>query len=85
MNILFVSDVSIAEVIGGAERVLFEQSAILQKRGHNVHILTRKLPKHKSEHQIVQGVTEWRYDVDQSNSFSFIKSTLLKNPFPLFV
>ena len=77
MNILFVSDVSIAEVIGGAERVLFEQSTLLQRRGHAVHILTRKLPEHKSDHQIIQGVNEWRYDVDQSNSFSFIKSTLL--------
>ncbi|RZB30131.1 MAG: hypothetical protein SRB1_02411 [Desulfobacteraceae bacterium Eth-SRB1] len=79
MNILFVSDVSIAEVIGGAERVLFEQSTILQKRGHDVHVLTRKLPEHKSDHQVIQGVNEWRYDVDQSHSFSFIKSTLLNS------
>ena len=77
MNILFVSDVSIAEVIGGAERVLFEQSARLQNRGHDVHILTRKLPEHRSDHQVIQGVNEWRYDVDQSNPFSFITSTLL--------
>jgi len=84
LNILFVSDVSISKVIGGAERVLFEQSTILQKRGYDVHILTRKLPEHRLGRQVIQGVTEWRYDVDQSNSFSFIKSTLLKNPFPLF-
>ena len=77
MNILFVSDVSITEVIGGAERVLFEQSTILQNRGHDVHILTRKLPGHKSDHQVIQGVNEWRYDVDRSSSLSFIKSTLL--------
>ncbi|MDO9576675.1 MAG: glycosyltransferase family 4 protein [Candidatus Cloacimonadales bacterium] len=77
MNILFVSDVSIANVIGGAERVLFEQSTLLQKRGHGVHVLTRKLQGHKSDHQVVQGVNEWRYDIDQSNSFSYIKSTLV--------
>ena len=77
MNILFVSDVSIAEVIGGAERVLFEQSTRLQKRGHDVHILTRNLPEHESDHQVIQDVNEWRYDVDQSNGFSYIKSTLL--------
>ena len=77
MNVLFVSDVSIAELIGGAERVLFEQSTRLQNRGHDVHILTRKLPEHKSGHEVIHGVNEWRYDVDQSNSFSFIKSTLL--------
>ena len=77
MNILFVSDVSISKVIGGAERVLFEQSTILQKKGHDVHILTRKLPEHRLGRQVIQGVTEWRYDVDQSNTFSFIISTLL--------
>jgi len=86
LNILFVSDVSIAEVIGGAERVLFEQSTLLQNRGIMLHILTLKLSEHKSDHQIIYGVNEWRYDgVDNSNPFSFIKSTLLKNPFPLFV
>ena len=77
MNILFVSDVSIAEVIGGAERVLFEQSTLLQKRGHDIHILTRKLPEHKLGHEVIHGVNEWRYDVDQSNAFSYIKSILL--------
>jgi len=76
LNILFVSDVSISKVIGGAERVLFEQSTRLQKMEHGVHILTRKLPSHKSNHEIICGVNEWRYDVGQSNGFSYIKSTL---------
>ncbi len=49
MNVLFVSDVSIAEVIGGAERVLYEQTTRLAARGHDVHILTRRLPSHRSE------------------------------------
>ncbi|MDI6687931.1 MAG: glycosyltransferase family 4 protein [Desulfobacterales bacterium] len=79
MNILFVSDVSIVEVIGGAERVLFEQSTLLHKRGYDVHILTRKLPEHKSDYQIINGVTEWRYEVDPRNCFSYIKSTLLNS------
>jgi len=79
LNILFVSDVSIAEIIGGAERVLFEQSTILQKRGHNVHILTRKLPEHRSGHEIIHSVNEWRYNVDQSNACSFFISTLLNS------
>ena len=79
MNILFVSDVSISNPASGAERVLFEQSIRLQKREYNVHILTRKLPEHKSDHQIIQGVNEWRYDIDKSNPFSFIVSTLLNS------
>ncbi len=37
------------------------------------------MPAHKSDHQIIQGVTEWRYDVDQSNVCSFIISTLLNS------
>ena len=71
LNILFVSDVSISKATSGAERVLFEQTIRLQRKGYNVHILTRKLPSHKSDHQIVQGVNEWRYDVYQSSPFSF--------------
>ena len=79
MNILFVADISIHKVIGGAERVLFEQSTRLQNRGHDVHILTRKLPGHKSDHQVIQGVNEWRYNVDQRNTLLFIKSTWLNS------
>jgi glycosyltransferase involved in cell wall biosynthesis len=77
LNILFVADVSISKPSSGAERVLFEQSTRLQRRGHNVHILTRRLPEHRSNQEVIQGVREWRYDIDQRNSLSFIKSTLL--------
>jgi len=77
LNILFVSDVSISEPISGAERVLFEQSTRLSNREHDVYILTRKLQDHKSNQEAIQGVREWRYDVDQRNALSFFKSTLL--------
>lgn len=77
MNILFVADVSIHKVIGGAERVLFEQSTRLAQRGHNVHIMTRGLLGHKIDKELIQGVWEWRYDVDQGNPLLFIKSTYL--------
>ena len=76
MDILFASDVSIHDVIGGAERVLFEQSTRLQNKGHNVHILTRKLPNHNSSKELIHRVQEWRYNVDQRNSLSFLRSTL---------
>ena len=79
MNILFVADVSINKVIGGAERVLFEQSTRLAQRGHNVHILTRGLGGSKTDKELIQGVWEWRYDVDQRNPFSFIRSTYLNS------
>jgi len=76
LNILFVADVSIASVIGGAERVLFEQSTRLAKRGHDVSILTRKLPDQKKNHVVINGVKEYRYKVDQTSSFSFLNSTI---------
>jgi glycosyltransferase involved in cell wall biosynthesis len=79
LNILFVADVSINKVIGGAERVLFEQSTRLAQRGHNVHILTRGLGGSKTDKELIQGVWEWRYDVDQRNPFSFIRSTYLNS------
>jgi len=76
VNILFVSDVSIHDVIGGAERVLFEQSTRLTRNGHHVHVLTRRLPEHEAEQEIILGVHEWRYDVDWTSPSSFLTSTL---------
>ena len=77
MNILFVADVSIHDVIGGAERVLYEQSARLARKGHHVHVLTRRLPELNSYHETIQGVHEWRYETDRQNALSFLKSTVL--------
>ena len=76
MNILFVSDVSIQDVIGGAERVLYEQTTRLAARGHHVHILTRRLPSHQSDCAVIQNINEWRYPVHQGNAVSFFTSTL---------
>ena len=77
MNILVVADVSIASVIGGAERVLFEESTRLAQRGHDVHILTRRLPHHVSEMEFIQGIREWRFYMPNLKFLPFIKSTLL--------
>jgi glycosyltransferase involved in cell wall biosynthesis len=76
LNILFASDVSIQSVIGGAERVLYEQSTRLARKGHHVHILTRRLPGHVSDQETIQGVDEWRYDVDWSSPSASLTSTL---------
>lgn len=76
MNILFAADVSIHDVIGGAERVLFEQTTRLAARGHDVHILTRRLPLHRSDCNVIQNVREWRYRVNQDNAASFFASTI---------
>jgi glycosyltransferase involved in cell wall biosynthesis len=78
LNILFVSDVSIQNGIdfGGAERVLYEQTTRLAARGHDVHILTRRLPAHKADCEVIENVREWRYQVNQNNAISFFVSTL---------
>jgi glycosyltransferase involved in cell wall biosynthesis len=75
LNILAVADVSIAQVIGGAERVLYEQSTRLAQRGHSVDILTRKLPWHDSDMAVIQGVREWRFAFPSFNLSAFLKST----------
>jgi glycosyltransferase involved in cell wall biosynthesis len=76
LKFLFVSDVSIQDVIGGAERVLYEQTTRLAARGHDVHILTRRLPAHQADCAVIRDVREWRYPVNQDNAVSFITSTL---------
>ena len=76
MKVLFVADVSIAEVIGGGERVLFEQAKEMSKRGHELHVLTRRLPEHKESFQIItRGIKEWRYEIDRNNNLSFFKTS----------
>ncbi|MHB8092093.1 MAG: glycosyltransferase family 4 protein [Syntrophales bacterium] len=76
MKILFVSDVSIGAVIGGAERVLYEQTTRLAARGHEIHILTRRLPSHRAKDEVIENVHEWRYRVNSDSPFSFLASTL---------
>jgi len=61
MRIALIADVSIADVIGGAERVLSEQAKRLARRGHQVHVLTRRRPEHRGSVETIDGVTEWRY------------------------
>ena len=65
MNILFVADVSIANVASGSERVLHEQCTRLARKGHKIHLLTRRLPGHKSPTETFDGVKEWRYSFSQ--------------------
>jgi glycosyltransferase involved in cell wall biosynthesis len=74
-NILLVSDYPIEEVMGGAVRVLYEQSTCLAERGHSVHILTRE-ENFNEGYSKINGVKEWKYKTDNNNPFLFLKSTL---------
>jgi len=76
LKFLLIADVSIAKVIGGAERVLFEQSTRFARRGHDVHILTRRLQCHEKDRPIIQGVKELRYEADiQKSALLFLINT----------
>jgi len=75
LNILFVADVSIASVASGAERVLYEQCTCLSRRGHEVHLLTRRLPLHESDEEEIDGVKEYRYSFNKKLPYPFLRST----------
>lgn len=77
MKILFTSDVSISNVIGGAERVLSEQCIGLAQKGHSVHILTRRLNGHATIHENISGVKEWRYECKSKNQIAFLYSSII--------
>jgi glycosyltransferase involved in cell wall biosynthesis len=76
LKILLVADVSIANVIGGAERVLYEESTRLANKGHVIRILTRKLSYHESDVENINGVEEHRYSFQEKLFPFFFKSIM---------
>jgi glycosyltransferase involved in cell wall biosynthesis len=76
VRILFVADVSIERVIGGAERMLFEQATRLARKGHEIHNLTRMPPGGDHLQFTTRQVTEHRYGVAAGNPLAFLCSTL---------
>ncbi len=76
MKILFVAEVSIARVIGGAERVLREQALGLAARGHAVRVLTRAGTQDRESRVSVEGVEETRYPVDRRTAMSLFISSM---------
>jgi glycosyltransferase involved in cell wall biosynthesis len=75
MRILFVADVSIERVIGGAERVLSEQTTRLAKKGHIVYLITRLLPEHQQAQETINGVHEVRCKFDACNPAGLVNLT----------
>ena len=63
-------------MIGGAERVLYEESTHLVNRGHTVRVLTRKLPYHESDVENIDGVEEHRYRFQEKLFPFFFKSII---------
>jgi glycosyltransferase involved in cell wall biosynthesis len=75
MNILFLSEVSAVEVIGGAERVLREQALGLHRRGHQVSIVARAPAADVRPMVAIDGVTEHRYPVSRGSAPAFAWSS----------
>lgn len=78
MNLLLAADVSSAKIIGGAERVLFEQSTRLTARGHSVRLITRRLPEHRADRETIQGVEEIRCAFELEGGLRSIAKTWLQ-------
>lgn len=76
MNILLVAEFSIAQVIGGSERVLRNQALGLAARGHVVRVLTRARTQDRELRVVVEGVEETRYPVDRRTVLSFVLSSV---------
>ncbi|MBF0571563.1 MAG: glycosyltransferase family 4 protein [Candidatus Omnitrophica bacterium] len=77
MNILLAADVSIKDLLGGAEKGLHEEAVFLAQKGHKVFILTRRLNSHDSDHEVINGIHEYRYDVNTNNPVAFLLSTIV--------
>jgi len=78
VKIILVADVSIQNVIGGAERVLFEQAKRLFDRGHTAYILCRRLRKHTQPFETICGVDEWRFGIKYNNAVASLVSSTRK-------
>jgi len=76
VNILLVAEFSIAQVIGGSERVLRNQALGLAARGHVVRVLTRARTQDRESRIVFEGVEETRYPVDRRTALSFFLSSV---------
>jgi glycosyltransferase involved in cell wall biosynthesis len=76
VRLLLVADVSIDGCRGGSERMLREEAVRLAARGHSVRVLTRRLDRHQTNEETIEGVREYRYAVDPGHPALFLTSTL---------
>jgi len=62
VNILQVTTFFYPDSVGGSNRVVFEISKGLAARGHNVHLLTRRIDKGFPVHEEIEGIHVHRYE-----------------------
>ena len=78
LRILMVSDVSPASILGGGERVLWEQASRLAMRGHAVHILSRCPAGGAAAAIERQGVVIRHFPADRRSLPCFFVSSILQ-------
>ncbi len=76
MNIFLMADVSAAQVIGGAERMLRQQALGLSHLGHRVHVIARAPANDPRPHVRIESIDEWRFVVERGHELSFMLSSI---------
>jgi len=78
LRVLMVSDVSPTRILGGAERVLWEQASRLVRRGHAVQILSRCPAGGAAAAIEQQGVGIRHFSPDRRSLLRFLLSSILQ-------
>ena len=76
MNVVLLAEVTIEQVIGGAERVLRQQALGLAKLGHHVRVIARAPFASAEANLAIRGVTEQRYSVTRTSEPAFVWSSV---------
>jgi glycosyltransferase involved in cell wall biosynthesis len=76
MNVVMLAEVSAERVIGGAERVLRQQSLGLAAAGHRVQVLARAPEGAVEDAIMVGGIRERRYAVNRAHEAAFVWSSV---------
>ena len=76
MNVVLLAEVTIEQVIGGAERVLRQQALGLAKLGHSVRVIARAPFASAEANLSIRNVTEQRYSVMRTSEPAFVWSSV---------
>ena len=76
LDVFVVADVSPAAVVGGAERVLWEQSTRLAARGHGVRVLARA-PEPMPAYAAQPSLSVAHFPVDRRSALAFARTAVL--------
>lgn len=76
MNIVLLAEVTVEQVIGGAERVLRQQALGLAKLGHDVRVIARAPFESAAADLTIGTVTERRYAVTRTSEPAFVRSSV---------